>query len=422
MNVDMPQSHHFRASPLSQPSPTVPVVEASVGGLSGVGAGGGADVSSAATDRAIRPPGVGEVFDWGRQVLKDPQTGREIWQLTSGTSTNHAPYMYCQAFDADERHAIVSSDLTGAFELYRVDIHTGRAARLTDLRGINNLMIRVMPDGRSALVSRGARCYRVSLVDGRAEVVMDLTDCGVADDDNNCTAALSGDGTCIAALATAADGRTMICYKSLASPAVHVAHVFAQGEVVCHLNFCPADNNLVSYVMLPDRQDNMALPSDQRARARTLDLATGHITPFLIAPLGFRCTHEYWSPDGQWLYTHVKHVPDWTPASIGRMPRTGGPLQILFTCPHRKLGHSSVNSAGTHVVTDNQEPIRNDLLLIDIRTGVASTLCWPNASGKPHPNHVHPAFSRTGRYVIYTSDASGSAQVFVVPLSDSDLK
>jgi len=75
-----------------------------------------------------------------------------------------------------------------------------------------------------------------------------------------------------------------------------------------------------------------------------------------------------------------------------------------------------VNSEQTKIISDNQAPYENELLLIDLASGEAEIFCWPNASGRSHPNHIHPSFSRSGRFILYTSDVSGSAQVFLVPL------
>jgi Tol biopolymer transport system component len=46
-------------------------------------------------------------------------------------------------------------------------------------------------------------------------------------------------------------------------------------------------------------------------------------------------------------------------------------------------------------------------------------LCWPDSSvraGHARHAHVHPAISQSGRYTAYTSDRTGSPQVYVAPL------
>ena len=58
-------------------------------------------------------------------------------------------------------------------------------------------------------------------------------------------------------------------------------------------------------------------------------------------------------------------------------------------------------------------------MLIETATGEAEILCWPNSKvtgGHAEFSHVHPAFSPSGRLVLYTSDESGVGQVYLVPL------
>ncbi len=246
--------------------------------------------------------------DFGRKkVYNDAMTGREVWQMTSGEYTSHATYMYCQAFTRDEKYIIFSSNRTGSFQLYRMDVESGEAMQVTGLDNYNSLSMKIGTTGREAYVTAGS-----------------------------------------------------------------AAHIF--------------------------------------------DVETGETEPFLVMPKGYRATHEYWAPDGSKLYFHKKQVPGWVPASIGSIPKEGGDMTIYFTSDSIKLGHSSVNPSQTKIVSDDQEPDKNQLILIDIPTGRYETLCWTNTSGTEQYNHVHPSFSPTGRKVIFTSDTSGSSQVYIVPL------
>ena len=62
-----------------------------------------------------------------------------------------------------------------------------------------------------------------------------------------------------------------------------------------------------------------------------------------------------------------------------------------------------------------------ELVLLNLESGQAHILCWPNATiteGHTKQAHVHPSFSPLANYVIYTSDVSGTGQVYVVPVGD----
>ncbi len=133
-------------------------------------------------------------------------------------------------------------------------------------------------------------------------------------------------------------------------------------------------------------------------------------------PPGFRATHETWAaPDRRRLFYHKKTVPSWTPASIESIAGDGSDPREHFLSPDRKLGHSCVSSDGTRLVSDVQDPAGNELHLVDLRTGAAEVLCWPNASiANGLSGHAHPFFSPTGRSVVFTSDVSGKAAIFMV--------
>jgi len=123
----------------------------------------------------------------------------------------------------------------------------------------------------------------------------------------------------------------------------------------------------------------------------------------------------------------------------------------IYTVAEINAWHMVSDPAGRAIVTDTSRPDRG-LLLIDPATGLQETLCYPDAScqgsqwDKDHPagpevwaalreqsgedlswmemqadkvygpqaTHPHPAFDHTGTYVSYTSDCSGSPEVYVV--------
>ncbi len=133
-------------------------------------------------------------------------------------------------------------------------------------------------------------------------------------------------------------------------------------------------------------------------------------------PPGHRATHEYWGPGGR-LYFHRKTVPSWTPTSIASIDADGGDYQEHHVSDTRKLGHSCISPDGRWIVTDVQDPKGNELTQVDLKTGAAQVLCWPDSTLQDGTvGRVHPSFNFTGDKVIYTPDKSGKAAVFIVPL------
>ena len=67
------------------------------------------------------------------------------------------------------------------------------------------------------------------------------------------------------------------------------------------------------------------------------------------------------------------------PTSIVSVPKGGGEITTHYTDERLRLGHSGVSPDGRWIAIDVQEPNKNPLLLLDLKTGLAETLCWPDA-------------------------------------------
>ncbi|MGC8793878.1 MAG: hypothetical protein ACP5U2_10860 [Bryobacteraceae bacterium] len=186
-----------------------------------------------------------------------------------------------------------------------------------------------------------------------------------------------------------------------------------------HMLICPGDPWLVTFVRVPDEQNDMSLPVERRTRTMIADLRTGSVRPFLIMPYGWRATHEYWDTAGERFYFHKKKVPGWVPASICSIRRDGSDWGTHFTSDTLMLGHSMISCDGRFIVSDVQKPADNPLIYMEPAGGRSEILCWPDSSvtgGHARQAHVHPSISRSGKYVAFTSDRTGVAQVYVLPL------
>ncbi|MFB3829634.1 MAG: hypothetical protein ACE15B_22875 [Bryobacteraceae bacterium] len=344
----------------------------------------------------------------------DPRTGREVWQITSGGAVSHSCYFEAQPFTAGDRYLVYSSNRTGAWQLYRVDLRTGETAQLTRAARLANLSFSMHPDGRNVVYQDGDRLAQTDVPTGRETVLIDLAR-ALGGSRFSAGRTFSRDGRFTAASYVDKAGAPGIALVDLRAGAIAKTAPVENGTGG-HLLICPADPCLVTYVRTPDEQNNMKLPMERRARTMIADFRTGKSRPFLIMPYGFRATHEYWAPDGERFYFHGKTQPGWVPATICSMRRDGSDRRTHFTSNYM-LGHSMITHDSRYIVSDVQKPNDNPLILIDLKTGDHRILCWPDSSvagGHPKSAHVHPSFSRTGKYIAYTSDRTGTGQVYVV--------
>lgn len=256
-----------------------------------------------------------------------PETGREVWQITSDTAPSVACYFERQAFTSDEKYVVYASRQSGYWRLYRTNLETGEVLEV---------------------------------------------------------------------------------------------HRQREGKI-SHPLINPEDPEVITYVPGPDTQDDMTLPMEQRARSWKVDLTAGTDQQFLTMPYGFRATHESWAHDGERFFFFRKTRPGWSPAAICSQDKQGGDFRVHYESEHIKLGHGTASPNGEWFVADSQEPGTNELVLLNIDSGEAQVLCWPNSSvdgGHSQRAHVHPSFSPGGKYICFTSDRTGVSQVYVVPVWD----
>ena len=354
-----------------------------------------------------------------KRVYRDERTGRAVWQMTGcpgsdGTRCrNVSCYPEVEAFTADERFVIFSSDRTGAWQLYRAELESGELAQLTDVAGFNAISFTIGRDGRTALFTAGRRVYGVDVETGEETLMADLN--GVVPDAlRDSPVAQSGSGARLAFFYRVEQGVRAIIVVFLDSGERRV--VFTGGKVT-HPQFCPADEDLLTYVP-PSDQNDVSLPREKRARTWTCHLRTGETRPFLMAPKGRRATHDYWDRTGDRLYFHTKTVTPGGPTTISSIARHGGDWRD-HVVHERTLGHSSIDRAGRFIVSDVQMDPENELYRIDLETGAAEMLCWPDTtSTKPDQTvHAHPSISAKGTYVDFTSDRYGLSDLYVYPLN-----
>jgi hypothetical protein len=351
-----------------------------------------------------------------------------VWKLTSWDDRDClATYQYLQAFTADQRHIVFASNRTGRYELYRMEVESGRVVQLTERRSpppekdpYGEVACHMHRDGRELFYFDGPDLIATDVRTLEDRAVLRAADCGWR--------RLYGfpsftpDGRQFSLLFVDAEGRHGILLGQ--SDGTGARELYKCPALENHLTHClilPAGPLSVTFNIHPDLQNDFNLPPHSRARAWKLS-EDGTVRPFLVMLTGFRATHEYWGPSWRRgepprLYYHRKSVPGWTPTWIESVSTDGLDCVEHYGSPDRMLGHSCVSPDGRFVVTDVQDPRGNELIRIDLATGRSEVLCWPNSTASGgNFTHVHPSLSPRGDMVLYTSDAGGKCAVFVLPL------
>ena len=356
----------------------------------------------------------GRTFEVPRRILHDEQTGREVWQISAPDTPSVAPYMYVTGFTPDERCVLYAAGPAKGMQLHRCEIASGETTQLTDRPGVPALGANLHPNGRELFYRANGVVYALDVETLEERVVLDPADHPEIQEPGE-QIMFSRSGRYFSFSYPYEEGRRAIARGACDGSGYETVYRYESGTQ--HLMFCPASDDLMTFSPAPDHQQEWDLPDIERSRTYLLDVREGEIEPFICLPKPFTATHDYWSPGGDRMYFHKKTRPDWVPTWICALDRRTREEKTLFGSDTIKLGHSMVNREETHIVSDCQEPGRNELLWIDIAAGAAKVLCWPNSSvAEGQHSHVHPSISPLGSYVLYTSDGSGIPQVYLVPL------
>ncbi len=121
-------------------------------------------------------------------------------------------------------------------------------------------------------------------------------------------------------------------------------------------------------------------------------------------------THEAWSGDGRIAFTSGPFDRKPNTFSVKSVDPLTERTQML--AERGNFWHCCPNRDCSMVVADTNWP-DDGIKLIDVPESDVKTLCYSNSSTAIHP---HPCFSPDGRKVVYTSDLSGSPQIYVAEL------
>lgn len=191
--------------------------------------------------------------------------------------------------------------------------------------------------------------------------------------------------------------------------------IILRRDTIAHLQFCPDDNNLLFYAgPLTDRV--WVINRDGNHNRRLYQRTPGEWI-----------THESWIPG-----TRELAFVDWPNGVRCIHVDTGVERRVTAF----NAWHPVCNRTGTLMIADTNFPDIG-LQLFNPRDGVGEpkTLCYPEASSMgehwagpfpyangpinvyaPQHTHPHPSFSPDSRFVVYTSDRTGYAQIYAVEL------
>lgn len=341
----------------------------------------------------------------------DSWTGIRIRQITNHPSIHHHPFFLVPAYDDAMAHLVFTSERTGAPQIFVEDRNSGALVQLTDRPDLADFSIYPSHDGRYVYFTAGQGGWRVNTTTFEEEQLIDfgkatLREKGMVAAAMGTTALSTcdrywavrfgdGDAACIAVVDTVSGTWDVILRR----------------DSVAHMQFCPDDSKLVFYAgPLTDRV--WVVNRDGSDNRRLYQRKPGEWI-----------THEAWIPG-----TRELAFVDW-PHGVRAVNVDTGVVRRVTSF---NAWHAICNPNGTLMVADTNFPDIG-IQLFDPRDGIGTpqTLCFPEASSlgthwsgpfpydngpisvyAPQHTHPHPSFSPNSRFVVFTSDRTGYAQIY----------
>lgn len=382
---------------------------------------------------------VGTIFAPEWRDYPDPLTGRRVRQLTNSPAEDYHLYFYNPSVTPDGEYLIFLSERTGLSNLFRLDLETGLIVQLTDawparaeywpfteaVQGVGSCLPAIGNHGGEVFYFVGADLFAVEIESLRTRQILALPSHRRP---SMLQADRSGEHLIFATWdeplffersQRAYAGETFLTqefFQETTSTLIRVDAATGDAEeILCkenfwinHVHLHPYNPNLIlfchEYSTLPDRM-------------WLLDTDIGKCAPIPGQGSDEWYEHEFWSTDGERICFHGGSSSDNTLGFCGWCSPDGmSYTKAYHSTSGRAYGHYNLHRDGETMVTDGEaRPGCISKVHLQERKQDFEILCRHDSYtfGDDQRCHPHPSFTADGRQVIFTSNRTGSSNVYL---------
>jgi len=384
---------------------------------------------------------VGQVYapEWRDHL--DPLTGRRVRQLTGSPAEDYHLYFYNPSVTPDGKYLIFISERTGLSNLFRLDLQTGTIVQLTDaqpiraeywpftdaVKGVGSCLPALANGGQEVFYFEGPDLFAVEIESLKSRQLLSLS----SDRRPSMLQANASGDTLVFATwdESLFMDRSKRAYagekfpderffQETTSTILRVDTASGQAEeVLCkekfwinHVHLNPQDRELIlfchEYSGLPDRM-------------WLLNLTNGECAPIPGQGADEWYEHEFWSSDGGRVCFHGGLLNDSTQGFCGWCSSDGTDyIKAYHSTSGRAYAHYNLHPDPDRqtMVTDG-EARPGCISRVHLRDGrqVFEVLCRHDSYtfGDDQRCHPHPSFTPDGQQVIFTSNRTGTSNVYL---------
>ena len=382
---------------------------------------------------------VGRTYAPEYREYMDPLTHRRVCQLTDSTAEDYHLYFYNPSITPDGKYLVFLSERTGVGNLFRLELQNGEIVQLTDaqpiraeywpfteaIQGVGSCLPAIANCGQDVFYFEGTDLLAVGIESLKRRQLLSLP----SDRRPSMLQANAGGETLVFAtwdedLFMERSHRAYAgerfpdehFFQETTSTILRVEAETGQAEEVLrkerfwinHVHVNPQDRDLIlfchEYSELPDRM-------------WLLNVATQKCGPIPGQGAEEWYQHEFWSGDGRRICFHGGISGDNTQGFCGWCSPNGeGYTKAYHATSGRAYAHYNVHPDGQTMVTDG-EARPGCISKVHLRDGKQEfeILCRHDSYtfGDDQRCHPHPSFTPDGRQVIFTSNRTGTSNVYL---------
>jgi len=355
----------------------------------------------------------GETIPSALEIVRDQETRKDLFRLTdSPGATTHHLYFTSPTFTKETKWLIYGSDREqGHFNLYKMSFGSFESVQLTEGEGIWTQAATVAPDGSEVFFLRDHNhIWAVDLGTLEEREVWQMEEAAWVGH-----LSISADAQYL----TFAFCRERPQERELSEEATPerfprggVAVVRTDGSeawlavdanlLVSHAQFCPTDNDLILYCHEGPwhKVQRMWLVGRDGAECRPLHLQAHN------EGVG----HEFWGDGGRRVY--FTSYGGRAPQGLWSIGSNGTTLRCVLAGATR--AHGTASPEEDIFVVDEYFGDRDHLWVAYEGSWEPKMLCRTGSSWAEEKLHPHPRFLPTGKAVLFTSDRTGSGEIYMV--------
>jgi oligogalacturonide lyase len=353
----------------------------------------------------------------------DDTTGYEITQWTAQSSSYH-PYFTTESF-IDGETALIFSYRTGIKQLYKLDLQSGEMIQMTLANKLKN--IDHLPKFNTVWYFDGKRLFELNTSTLISKEVYNFNDFpyNVGSFSVTCDAKWLVFGVNKKEQTSDSLGYGPYAIYKLNLDDKSLKQITMDyGFNIGHIQANPVDANLIMYCWQWEKFDRPLLVGHAPIRIWWVNIEGTDGGP-LPQHYGTQRTHETWTPDGKYIaYVSKYRIGPNTGKHFLGLQSIDGKMDRVY---YKQVspGHQNLFKDNKHWIVDTygkEEPLMVLFTRGNDEIEKTEILFRHNSTMERQNSHPHPRFSPNGKYILFSTDRTGEAQVYTVKINLQESK